>query len=240
MAMTGLATPGNENRADETNPILGFQSRNRKHEESMTYTIFSEEANCGGRRFRVSGLRGGRLGLGAFGLDALQVLNGLPLQAAGVIDAALEPGLGGGTLVEGHADGAVGAGVIGVLHYVDEDLGIDSVEAAEAPGGADDVVDQGALDGGLGLAILVEPFGEGGESGGILAGDDARFGVDTGFERVHAGDGLALGSEWACGVFRVAAVSFDLTKCSHFLLCPPCYVSGHGRELVRDLPSRSG
>src|SRR5476651_2050970 len=42
-----LATPGNENRADETNPILGFQSRNRKHEESMTYTIFSEEANSG-------------------------------------------------------------------------------------------------------------------------------------------------------------------------------------------------
>src|SRR5471032_570396 len=47
MAMTGLATPGNENRADETNPILGFQSRNRKHEESMTYTIFPEEANSG-------------------------------------------------------------------------------------------------------------------------------------------------------------------------------------------------
>jgi hypothetical protein len=69
MGMTGLATPGNENRADETNPILGFQSGIREHEESMTYTIFSEEANrgskwlslvggcwCGGWRDRPGGL----------------------------------------------------------------------------------------------------------------------------------------------------------------------------------------
>jgi len=146
-------------------------------------------------------LRGGRLELGreAFGLEALQVLDGLALQAAGVIDAALEAGLGAGRGVEGLADGAVGAGVIGVLHYVDQDFGIDSVEAAETPGGADDVVDQEAFDGGLGLAILVEPFGEGGESGGILAGDDGRLGVDSGFERVHAGGGLALGSARAGG-----------------------------------------
>ena len=168
--------------------------------------------------------------MGAFGLEALQVLDGLPLQAAGVIDAALKAGLGGGTLVEGHADGAVGAGVIGVLHYVDQDLGIDSVEAAEAPGGADDVVDQEAFDFGLGLAILVEPFGECGESGGVLAGDDARFGVDTGFKRVHAGGGFALGGAGACGVLRVTTVSFDLTKCSHSILC--LLFSGQGRNLA--------
>jgi len=88
---------------------------------------------------------------------------------------------------------------MGVLHYVDQDLGIDSVEAAEAPGGTDDVVDQEAFDGGLGLAILVEPFGEGGESGGIFAGDDGGLGVDSGFERVHAGGGLALGGARARG-----------------------------------------
>jgi hypothetical protein len=40
-----LASPGNENRADETNPIPAFQSGIREHEESMTSTIFSEEAN---------------------------------------------------------------------------------------------------------------------------------------------------------------------------------------------------
>src|SRR5471030_3518911 len=42
-----LATPGDENRADETNPILGFQSGNREHEESMTYTILSGEGHPG-------------------------------------------------------------------------------------------------------------------------------------------------------------------------------------------------
>jgi len=147
------------------------------------------------------GLQGGllRLRLGAFGLEALQILDGLTLQAAGVIDAALEAGLGAGTLVEGLADGGVGAGVVGVLDCVDQDLGIDPVEAAEAPGGADDVIDQDGFDGGLGLAIPVEPFGEVGESGGILAGDDGRLGVDSGFERVHAGGELALGGAWSRG-----------------------------------------
>ena len=111
----------------------------------------SDEPNCGGRGFIFNGLRGGRrrlklglgwrLGLGALGLDALQVLDSLALQAASVIDAALEAGLGAGTLVEGLAGWGVGAGVIGVLNGVNQDLGIDSVEAAEQPGGADDVVD---------------------------------------------------------------------------------------------------
>ena len=124
-------------------------------------------------------MRGGRLGLS--GLETLQFLDGLEPQAAGVIDAALEAGLGAGTLVEGLAGGGVGAGVIGVLHYVDQDLGIDPGEASEKPGVADNVVDQEAFDIGLGLATLVEPFGEYGESGGILAGDNGRLGVDSGF-----------------------------------------------------------
>jgi hypothetical protein len=181
------------------------------------------EPDWGGRGFSFSGLRGGRLrlGLGAFGLDVLQVLDSLPLQAARVIDAALEAGLGAGTVVEGLADGGVRAGVVSVFDLVYEELGIDPVEAAETPGGADDVIDQGALDDGLGLAILVEPLGEGGESGGILAGDDARFSIDSGFERIHAGGGLALGSAWASGVLSVAAVSFYLTKCGHFSLTSP-------------------
>jgi hypothetical protein len=170
------------------------------------------------------GLRGGRrclrlgLGWGAFGLEALQFLDGLQLRAASVIDAALETGLGGGTVVEGLADGGVRAGVVGVFDLVYQELGIDPVEAAETPGVADNVIDQGALDDGLGLAILVEPFGERGESGGILAGDDARFSVNSGFQGVHAAGSLALDGAWAGGVLRVAAVSFYLTKCSHFFL----------------------
>lgn len=181
------------------------------------------EPNCGGRGFSFSVLRGGlqggrrrlRLRLEAFGLDGAQFFDGLALQAVGVIDAALKAGLGLGRDVEGLAGWAVGAGVVGVFHYVDQDLGIDSVEAAEEPGGADDVVDQGALDDGLRLAILVEPFGEGGESGGILAGDDARFSVNSGLESIHAGSGLALGGAWAGGVLGVATITFDLILCAH-------------------------
>jgi hypothetical protein len=158
------------------------------------------------------------LGLGALGLDALQFLDGLEPEAAGVIDTALEAGLGVGSVVEGLAGGAVGAGVISVFDGVDQDFGIDSGEAAEKPGIADDVVDQEAFDDGLWLAILVEALGEGDESGGILAGDDGRLSVDTRFERVHAGGGLALGSARAGGVLRVTAVSFYLSKCGHYFL----------------------
>jgi hypothetical protein len=153
-------------------------------------------------------LRGGRLRLEAFGLEAPQVHEGLALQAAGVIDAALEAGLGNVRVIEGLADGTVGAGVVGVFDGVDHELGIDSVEAAEAPGVADDVIDQEAFDFGLGLATLVEPCGEGGEIGGILAGDDGRPGIDSRLQSVHAGGGLTLGGAGAGGKLRVTAVSF--------------------------------
>src|SRR5471030_872310 len=141
------------------------------------------EANWLVRGLIFNRLRGGRLGLRLWtlGLDEPQFFDGLQAQAAGVIDAALEAGLGGGTVVEGLADGGVGAGVVRVLNLVYQELGIDSGEAAEEPGVADDVVDQEAFDIGLGLATLVEPFGECGESGGILAGDNGRLGVDPGF-----------------------------------------------------------
>ena len=76
----------------------------------------------------------------------------------------------------------------------------------------DDLVDQGAFDDGLGLAIPVELFGEYGAGGGIFAGEDARFGVDSVFESIHAGDGLTLGGARSSGELRVAAVSFDLTN----------------------------
>jgi len=175
------------------------------------------EANWLVRGLIFNRLRGGRLGLrlGTLGLDEPQFFDGLQAQAAGVIDAALEAGLGGGTVVEGLADGGVGAGVISVLDLVYQELGIDSGEAAEEPGVTDDVIDQDAFDFGLGLAIPMEPFGEGGESGGILAGDDARFSVDTGFESIHAGCGLALGGAWSGRVLRVTTVGVDLTLCRH-------------------------
>jgi hypothetical protein len=153
-----------------------------------------------------------------FGLESLQIEDGLAFEAAGVIDAALEAGLGVGSVVEGLAGGAVGAGIVGVFDGVDEEFGIDPVEAAEAPGVADDVIDQEAFDVGLGLATVVETCGEGGEIGDIFAGDDGGFGVDAGFDGVHAGSGFAFGSARPCGVLCVATVSVDLTLCCHFYI----------------------
>jgi hypothetical protein len=143
-----------------------------------------DKANWGCKWFSFNWLRGvWRLGfgVGVGGLEALQVQDGLALQAAGVTDAALETGLGVGSVVECLADGAVGAGIVGVFDGVDEEFGIDPVEAAEAPGVTDDVIDQEAFDVGLGLATLVETCGEVGEIGDIFAGDDGGLGVDSGF-----------------------------------------------------------
>jgi len=55
------------------------------------------------------------VGLEAFGLEAPQIHDGLALQAAGVIDAALEAGLCVGSVVECLACRAVRAGIIRVF-----------------------------------------------------------------------------------------------------------------------------
>jgi hypothetical protein len=115
-------------------------------------------------------------------------------------------------------------------------FGIDAEEAAQQPGVADEVVEQGALPGGFGLVVAVEGGGQFGEAGFFFAGDDVGFGVDAGLERVHAGNGFAHGQwsrclvgrllgqvltiglrrpAWAGGFGRVAAVGLDLSFGCH-------------------------
>jgi len=142
----------------------------------------------------------------AVGLEALEFLECLDLGAASVVDAALETALIGGTVDKSLAGLVELFGVADVFDFV-----VDAEEAGEEPGVADDVVEQGALDGGFGLVVVVEGFGELGEGIGVIAGDDGGLGVDTRLESVHAGNGFALDGGWTGGLGRVAAVSFDLT-----------------------------
>lgn len=154
----------------------------------------------------------GRGWLGAaLGLDALEFFEGLELRFAGVVDAALEADLVIGSGDEGVAGRVILAGIVGVVDLVVDHFGVDAGETGEEPGVADDVVEEGALQGGGGLVVTIEGFGELGELVGIFAGDDGGFGVDAGLERVQARDGLALDGAWAGGFRRVAAVGFDLT-----------------------------
>ncbi len=78
----------------------------------------------------------------------------------------------GSTVDEGFAGRVSLAGVGSVVDLVIEDFGIDAGEAGEEPGVADDIVEEGALDGGLGRVIAVEGFGEEDEFVGVFASDD--------------------------------------------------------------------
>jgi len=147
----------------------------------------------------------------AFGLEALEFLEGLELRAAGIVDAALEAALRDGSGEEGFAGRVILIGIVGVVNLMLDDFGVDAGETGEEPGVADDVVEEGAFESGGRLVVAVEGFGELGELLGIFAGDDGGFGVDAGLESVPARDGLALDGAWAGGFRRIAAVGFDLT-----------------------------
>ena len=129
-------------------------------------------------------------------------------------------------LAAGKVEGMAGSVAdIVLLHALElhlEELGVDPAAAAELPFGADELIDQGALDGAGGLVVAVEVFDQGLEVGGVLTADDLGLGVDAGFEGVETGSGLTLGGAWACRLFGVAAIGLDLFECSHFFLDDQC------------------
>jgi len=143
------------------------------------------------------GLRGGWLGA-ALGLEALEFFEPLDLGAAGLVNAALEADLLGGTVDKG-STGLVDFFLVeGVFDFVVDDFGVNAEEPGEEPGVADDVVKQGALHGGFGLVVVVEGLGKLGEGLGVFADDDGGLSVNAGFQSVPAGNGLALDGAWAC------------------------------------------
>ena len=95
--------------------------------------------------------------------------------------------------MEGVAEGRGFAELVGAVHLILPELGAGFGEAAEVPLALDEEFELAALFGGVGL-VVVEVFrGESFQFGGVFAADDEGFGINAGFQGVHAGTGFALG-----------------------------------------------
>ena len=174
----------------------------------------------GGRGPGVGGQLGGRLGWGR-GVrrgegDALEFVKGAVVGALGGVDAALEAREG----IERLDEDAAERGVFGVFFDLGElagpELGFEATETAELPIGVNQGVDEESLNRRSWVELFLISGGEGIEFGGVLAGDNLRFGMDAGFERVETGDGLALRGARPGGVERIAAIRLDLKWRRHY------------------------
>ena len=126
---------------------------------------------------------------------------------------------------------------VGVLEFVFPELGFGAGEAALEPLGTDQGIDEAALAGVGGPVLFVVGGGEGFECGGVFAANDLRLGVDAGLERVHAGDGFALGRARAGGFPGVPAVGVDLLERGHNQCYSDPMVAGRGARL-RNCPGQ--
>ena len=148
--------------------------------------------------------------IGGFGLEALEILEGVAVVALGGVDAALEAGELVGVFTVGLAEGDFVVGFEGGKRAFLPKLGFDDAETAEEPIGVDEGVDEHALFGGGGVEAVVIFGFEGFEVGGFFAADDLGFGVDAGFQGVHGRGGFALGGARAGGLLSVEAVGLGL------------------------------
>ena len=120
-------------------------------------------------------------------------------------DLALDPSeeFGGGRLGEHDIDEG-GAGGFG--EQLAEQVGFETLEAAFVPVGADQAVDEEAVHDGVEGVGCVVGVGECLVGVRVLAGEGDGGGIDAVFQGVEAGDGLALGGAWSCGMLRVRAI----------------------------------
>jgi hypothetical protein len=187
--------------------------------------------------FQVDGeISGGGLGLffqldgdlgeaGAEGLAAFEFVEGA---VEGVFDADLEQGevvegLGGVGVAAGNVGGAEVRGegleaLVVLLEGVGAEVvvvGFALAEAAEAPPGVGDAVDQEALVGAGGLEVVFEGAEGFLEGGGILAGEDGEAGGEAVLEGVEADGGLALGGARSGGKQSVTPIGVDATRIGH-------------------------
>ena len=91
-----------------------------------------------------------------------------------------------------------------------EEAVFDADEAAEAPVGGSDLVDQDLLLGGGGIELVVEGGEELEEVRGGLVGQNGVAGEEAMFEGVEAGLGLALGCFGPGAAPGVGAIGVDL------------------------------
>jgi hypothetical protein len=95
------------------------------------------------------------------------------------------------------------------------EVGLDALEAALLPVGAEHDIDVEGLGGGLGMEVAVVVGDESVVVGGIFAADDDRGGIDAVFQGIEAGGGLALGGAGSGGLLRVGAIGVELCGGCH-------------------------
>ena len=171
---------------------------------------------------------GGQRGDGEEGVEgACTILVGLFAQAVefakgavpGTVvggDLALDTGEeagGGGIGEEGGSE--VGGGGFGEDGAVE--IGLDALEAAFVPVGAEEGIDVEALVGRLGLVGVAIGVGKGLVFGGVFAGEDEGLGVEGVFEGVEAAGGFARSGARSGRFERVGAVGGDLRGGCHDL-----------------------
>ena len=117
-------------------------------------------------------------------------------------------------------------------------IGFDPRVAAEEPFVADDDIDEGAFLGSGGEVLSGELVREGVEIFGEFTRENFGFGIDAGFECVHAGGVLAFRGAGSGGLLSVSAVGGDLLGGGHGAIPGltvadgPAGFRGRGGELI--------
>jgi hypothetical protein len=163
---------------------------------------------------------------GTGGLEAQKLMMGAEEGAlgAGFVAGQDGEGVGRAGVAEKDAGEAVGGGkslvfvvdVFGVIDQAEvEGAGFQTAEAAKAPGGHDDLLDEEGFDGADGLVLLFEGQLDCVELVRVFDGDDGVLGGEAVFEGVEADGGLACGGLGAGGFEGIGAVGVDLLLGSH-------------------------
>ena len=113
-------------------------------------------------------------------------------------------------------------------------IGLDQLEAALLPIGAEHGLDVEGFGGGLGAEVAMVVGGERVVCGGIFAGNDDGSSVDAVFKGVEAGSGLALGGAGSGRFLGVGAICGDLSWSSHDYDLARGFggICGAGRQVV--------
>src|ERR1017187_10142804 len=157
-----------------------------------------------------------RLRLVAFLFDAAEFGEGTEVTALhGVqLPENFREGVGPGGALDVIADGTVDI----VRHQGAEEARLDAHEAAAAPIGVDEGIDEVALDGGLRVQLVLVFDGEGFEILVHLTGYDGAAGVNAVLESVETGRFLASGGTRPRGLLGIEAVGLELVQGCHVTL----------------------
>ena len=155
---------------------------------------------------------------GAVNLDGDELVDGgVVLTESGAAAAVdfFEDFVGGEVLGVDVAEGVLGLfrGESGDTDL--DDFVLDAEEAVVEPHAVDGFVTESVLDVGARAEALLDFADEGGELGGVFAGEDVGVGVDAEFDGVAGRGGFAFGGARAGGMLRVGDGGGELGWCGH-------------------------